>query len=404
MKAYQDMINEVLATGTRKENRTGVDTISTFGHYYELCWDPNIYPEAPGPKDHRHCIDKPSYTMMPPTWDSADLHDYQVAPGLPVPLLTTKDVSWKNIVVEMLWFLSGHTDIEILQRHKCKFWDPWADDKGKVPSAYGNFWRNFPTHDGPLQISDNGVTVDFPDGSPAFNDQIAWVLDQLRKNPMSRRLIVSAWAPGNAQTSKLPPCHMVFAFNVQNVEEPLTERLERARKENPDALPEQIRNTSHNTDWYKDTADGRKLLDQNLRTAGFEPKIEQRLCLHLTQRSCDLALGVPYNMASYGLLLLLFSHLTGIKPGIFAHTLLDLHIYTKKPDGSMAEYDHIPGLKEQLNRYPRPLPKLVIDPSIKELSDIEALMSPEVSTEDILAKFKLDLYQPYPAIKFKVAV
>lgn len=315
MKPYIDMIDEVLALGTRKENRTGVDTLSTFNFNYEVAWEPALSPRR---KPGVYFIGEPEETRL-----------------LPVPLLTTKNVSWKNIVVEMLWFLSGDPTIEILQRHKCKFWDAWADDDGCVPMAYGEQWRLFPTPSGP-------------------NDQIKWVLEELRRNPMSRRLIVSAWAPDVAQRAKLPPCHMVFAFNVQL-----------------------IRGVN-----------------------GPEP----RLCLHLTQRSCDLALGVPYNMASYGLLLLIFSHLTGIKPGIFAHTLLDLHIYTSKPDGSMAEYDHVPGLKEQRTRAPRKLPTLKIDRRIAELDDIEALMRPDVSTEDILSMFSLGGYNPHPAIKFKVAV
>ena len=208
----------------------------------------------------------------------------------------------------MLWFLSGQTDIAILKRHGCKFWDAWADEDGKVPSAYGNFWRHFPVHE---DVKDYYGTA----GSkhdPSFNDQIAWVLAELRRNPMSRRMVVSAWAPGNAQTSKLPPCHCLYMFNVQ--------------------------------------------LDANG---------EPRLCLHLTQRSCDVALGVPYNLASYALLLHLFAQFSDIKPGIFGHTLVDAHVYTVKPDGSKAEYDHLPGLKEQIGREPRKLPRLTIDPSIK---------------------------------------
>lgn len=149
MKQYQSLVRHVLATGTRKPNRTGVDTLSTFGYYYEH-----------------------------------DLND-----GF--PLLTTKAMSWKNIVIEMLWFLSGRTDIEILKRHGCKFWDAWADEQGNVPSAYGNFWRSFPTHTPTADIS--------------FNDQVTWAIEELRRNPMSRRVVISAWAPGNAQTSKLPP-------------------------------------------------------------------------------------------------------------------------------------------------------------------------------------------------------
>ena len=120
MQQYIELVKHILATGTRKENRTGVDTISTFGYYFE--------------------------------------HDLRNG----FPLLTTKNVSWKNIVVEMLWFLSGQTDISILKRHGCKFWDAWADENGKVPSAYGNFWRQFPTHEGPMQYSSGGVTVESP--------------------------------------------------------------------------------------------------------------------------------------------------------------------------------------------------------------------------------------------------
>lgn len=334
MKVYKEMITEVLHHGTRKENRTGVDTLSTFNFNYELSWCPGMYSGA-------------SPAKLPPRTYLLDASE-----GLSVPLLTTKEVSWKNIVVEMLWFLSGDPDIAILRRHGCKFWDPWADESGQVPSAYGNFWRRFPV----WEPSAYGIT-----GCKGHNDQLAWVVDQLRNNPMSRRLVISAWAPSNAQTSKLPPCHFAMAFNVQNVCVAKGERPE-------DAV--------------------------------YEP----RLCLHLTQRSCDLALGVPYNMASYGLLLLIMSHLTGIKPGIFAHTLLDLHIYCDKPNGSMAEYNHIPGLQKQAERKCRPLPYLTIDPAIKELADIEALMKPEVTTDQILQAFKLEGYDPHPAIKFKVAV
>lgn len=399
MQAYHDMIREVLSFGTRKENRTGVDTISTFNYNYELCWDPDMYGHRsmkPLAHDNRYIIGSPKDAS--PT----------------IPMLTTKNISWKNIVAEMLWFLSGETDIAILKRHGCKFWDEWADADGKVPSAYGNFWRSFPVHNTRVeQVLDLSTPEPFKDGKTeprtyidaAYNDQLAWALAELRRSPMSRRLVVSAWAPGNAQTSKLPPCHLLFVFNVQNVEETIESRIarvEEAIKTNPNAVPEEVK--ARIIHWYKDTPDGRRLLDNSLRVAGFPPKVEQRLCLHLTQRSCDLALGVPYNMASYGLLLLIFSHLTGIKPGIFAHTLLDLHIYTSKPDGSDAELDHLPGLKEQLERSPRSLPKLVIDPSIKELSDIEKLMDPSVSTETVLEKFKLIDYNPHPAIKFKVAV
>jgi thymidylate synthase len=295
VKAYLDLVRDVLAHGTRKTNRTGVDTLSTFNHNYEI--------------DLRHGF----------------------------PLLTTKEISWKNIVVENLWFLSGDTHIGLLQKHKCKFWDPWADADGKVPSAYGNFWRHFPIHDGG------------PNGHAAFADQIAWVLEELKRNPMSRRLVVSAWAPGNAHTSKLPPCHCLFMFNVQNSE-------------------------------------------------NGDPSLN----LHLTQRSCDVALGVPYNIAGYALILELFARMSGIPAGIFAHTLVDAHVYTSKPDGSMKEYDHVPGLRLQLEREPRKLPRLTIDPKIRALSDLKPLL--EASTDELLAAFKLEGYEPQAAIPFKVAV
>jgi thymidylate synthase len=292
VKQYLDLVESVLTRGTRKPNRTGVDTLSTFNENYEI----------------------------------------DLRAGF--PLLTTKEISWKNIVVENLWFLSGETHIGLLKKHGCKFWDPWADESGRVPSAYGNFWRHFPVHE---------------NDRAAFNDQIAWVLEELKRNPMSRRLVVTAWAPGNAQTSKLPPCHLLFMFNVQ-------------LDESGDPL----------------------------------------LCLHLTQRSADVALGVPYNIAGYALLLELFSRFTGIRAGIFGHTLVDAHVYTSKPDGSMAEYDHVPGLRTQLARSPRPLPRLTIDPSIRGLDDLRPLL--EADTETVVSRFALTGYDPHPPIAFKVAV
>ncbi|HEY5243140.1 MAG TPA: thymidylate synthase [Polyangiaceae bacterium] len=293
MKQYLDLVREVLSMGTRKPNRTGVDTLSTFNHNYEI-----------------------------------DLRQ-----GF--PLLTTKEISWKNIVVENLWFLSGETHIGLLKKHGCKFWDPWADETGRVPSAYGSFWRHFPVHDA--------------EGRAAFNDQVAWVLGEMKQNPMSRRLVVTAWAPGNAQTSRLPPCHLLFVFNVQ-----------------------------------------------------MDGSGDPLLCLHLTQRSADVALGVPYNIAGYALLLELFSRFTGIRAGTFAHTMIDAHVYTAKPDGSMAEYDHVPGLRKQLERDPRPLPTLAIDPGIRSLDDLRPLL--DADTDEVMKRFVLTGYAPHPPIPFKVAV
>jgi thymidylate synthase len=308
VKQYLDLVRTVLAKGTRKPNRTGVDTLSTFNENYEI-----------------------------------DLRQ-----GF--PLLTTKEVSWKNIVVENLWFLSGDTHIGLLKKHGCKFWDPWADESGRVPSAYGNFWRHFPVHEAVAAHAENAPPGAIPPPPRAvFNDQIAWVVRELKQNPMSRRLVVTAWAPGNAQTSKLPPCHLLFMFNVQLGE------------------------------------DGEPLL-----------------CAHLTQRSADVALGVPYNIAGYALLLELFARFSGIRAGIFGHTLVDAHIYTSKPDGSMAEYDHVPGLKTQLERAPRPLPKLVIDPAIRSLDDLRPLLDADTGT--LMKSFAMTGYDPHPPISFKVAV
>jgi thymidylate synthase len=308
MKEYIELVAHVITNGTRKENRTGVDTLSTFGYYYE--------------------------------------HDMQQG----FPLLTTKKISWKNIVLENLWFLSGSQDISFLRRHGCRFWDPWADEHGNVPSAYGNFWRHFPVHT-KHQVVRGSDLVDTIDMVPSYNDQIRWVLDEMRRNPMSRRMVVSAWAPGNAQTSTLPPCHCLFAFNVQN---------------------------------YTDGT--------------------RNLCLHLTQRSCDVALGVPYNIAGYAFLLQLFSHMTGIAIGKFGHTLIDAHIYISKPNGSQDEYDHRPNLIAQCYRNPRPLPRLKIASWIKDLGDIESLLDPKLSTDEIMSHFVLDGYDPHPELRFKVAV
>lgn len=330
MRQYLDVVSQVLRDGTRKANRTGVDTISTFNLNYEV-----------------------------------DLE-------MGFPLLTTKKVSWKNIVVENLWFLSGEPHIEVLRKHGCKFWEPWADEDGLVPSAYGNFWRQFPVHD-----AEEGTWTDFdeecaPTNPRGWNDQLAWAVNELRRNPMSRRVVVTAWAPGNAQTSSLPPCHVTMVFNVQNV----------------------VKSCSDCDPRYK--------VDPYCDRCGGYGVLEHRLCLHLTQRSCDIALGVPYNLAGYAFILELMSRFTGIKAGIFAHTLVDAHIYTAKPDGGKAEYDHVPGLREQLCRDPRQLPRLHIDSSVKNLRDIDRLL--DLGTRDLMDHFVLEGYDPHPAIRFKVAV
>ncbi len=289
MQAYLDLVRQVLDEGTRRPNRTGVDTLACFHLHLDVSMDDGF------------------------------------------PLLTTKEVSWKNIVLENLWFLSGEPDIGLLKRHGCRFWDPWADPETlRVPSPYGNLWR---AHPGP--------------GGP--RDQIRWVLEELKRNPASRRLVVSAWSPENAHGSALPPCHFVFVLH---------------------GTPE---------------ADG------------------WRLDLHLTMRSCDIALGLPYNIAGYSLLLHLFASWAGMRPGRFGVTLVDGHIYTANADGSNAEYDHAPGLRKQLLRSPRPLPRLLLSETVREGLD-SALSVLGGCTEEILSHFRIEGYDPHPGIRFRVAV
>ena len=282
MKQYTDLVNHVLEHGIRKPNRTGIDTISVFDYHYSI-----------------------------------DL-SYGMREGF--PLLTTKEVSWKNILIENLWFLSGKKDVEFLHRHGVRFWDKWVTSFNQVPSAYGYYWRMF-------DYKYNKV------------DQVLKILKQLKENPFSRRHVISAWSPQHALESDLPPCHLLMIFNVQ--------------------------------------------LDQN----GLK-----RLNLHLTQRSADVAIGVPYNIAGYAFILRLFAWLTKLNVGTFSHSIVDAHIY----------FNHIEGLKEQVKRVPTFPPKLTIDKSIRSFDDVEALFNE--STETILNTFKLTDYYPHPAINFEVAV
>lgn len=288
MEQYHNLVKHILNSGTRKENRTGVDTISCFGYHYSHHMDNGF------------------------------------------PLLTTKKVSWKNILVENLWFLSGNASADFLHRHGCHFWDPWLTQDNKVPSGYGYYWRHFFENDS--------------------YDQIKWAYNQLCTNPMSRRLVVNAWHPKNVREISPPACHLLYIFNVQH--------------------------------------------DENG---------EKELCLHLTQRSADVAIGVPYNLAGYTFILCLMGHLTGIKPGWFSHTLVDAHIYTSKPDGTMGDYDHIPGLWQQVCRQPKPLPKLEMSEDIRNLEDVEELIQ-KAPTKELLEKFQIKDYDPHPRISFKVAV
>ena len=279
MQQYLDLVRHVLEHGRRKTSRTGVDTISCFGAHYKV-----------------------------------DLAD-----GF--PLLTTKRMYWKSLVHELIWYLSGEDHIRNL-RTKTKIWDAWADEDGNLDTAYGYFWRRFPSAS--RDAAGNWQVREV--------DQIAYVIDKLKNQPDSRRMVVTAWEPGNATTSKLPPCHYTYTFNVQ----------------------------------------------------------EGRLCCHLNQRSGDVALGIPFNVAAYSALTMMIAQEVGLEPGVFSHFIVDAHVYTANEDGSNAEYDHVPGLLEQLERSPRPLPRLHI--SNKPVD--------ELRFED----FALEGYDPHPKINFAVAV
>lgn len=279
MKQYQDLVKLVLENGVRKKSRTGVDTISYFGAFYRV-----------------------------------DLSEGY-------PLLTTKQMKWKSMLHEVLWYLSGEDHIRNL-RNKTKIWDAWADEDGNLDTAYGHYWRHFPSaqkdKDGNWQVREV--------------DQIQYVIDEIRNNPYSRRMVVTAWEPGNATTSKLPPCHYTYTFNV---------------------------------------SDG-------------------KLNCHLTQRSGDIALGIPFNLAAYSMLTQIIAQETGLGLGYFAHSIVDAHIYYAEKGSPMEKYDHSEGLKEQLKREPLPLPKLII---AKKPID-------ELTFED----FELVDYKSHDPIKFEVAV
>jgi thymidylate synthase len=279
VKAYLDLVRHVLDHGERKSSRTGVDTISAFAAHYEV--------------------------------DLADGY----------PLLTTKKMYWASMIRELLWYLSGDDHIRNLREHT-RIWDAWADEDGNLDTAYGHFWRHFPS-----------ATKD-PEGRWHVTevDQIANVLRCLREDPHSRRMVVTAWEPGNAWGSKLPPCHYTYAFHVGS----------------------------------------------------------GKLNCHLTQRSGDVALGIPFNLAAYATLTHMLAKEVGLEPGRFAHSIVDAHIYTAKADGTQGEMCHVDGLREQLTREPMPLSQLrIADKPFDQLA-----------FED----FELLGYEHHPGIPFKVAV
>ena len=264
MKQYLDLLDRILTEGVKKEDRTGTGTISVFGNQMRF-----------------------------------NLED-----GF--PLLTTKKLHLKSIIYELLWFLRGDTNIKYLKDHGVSIWDEWADENGELGPVYGHQWRSWP--------DENGGTI----------DQIQNVVNQIKNNPDSRRMIVSAWNVAEVERMALPPCHTMFQFYVAN----------------------------------------------------------GRLSLQLYQRSADTFLGVPFNIASYALLLQMMAQVTGLNAGDFIHTTGDTHLYL----------NHIEQAKLQLTRAPRPLPRMVINPDVKDIFDFKY--------ED----FQLEGYDPWPHIKAAVSV
>lgn len=264
MQSYLDLLQRVLDEGVSKEDRTGTGTLSVFGHQMR----------------------------------------FDLSKGF--PLLTTKKLHLKSILHELLWFITGDTNIGYLKENGVKIWDEWADEAGNLGPVYGKQWRSWAT----------------PEGGTI--DQLAEVIEQIRTTPDSRRMIVSAWNVSDVPQMALPPCHLLFQFYVA----------------------------------------------------------EGRLSCQLYQRSADIFLGVPFNIASYALLTLMVAQVTGLKPGDFIHTMGDAHLYS----------NHLEQAKTQLSREPRPLPKITIDPSIREINDFR------------FEHFTLEAYDPHPHIKAPVAV
>lgn len=264
MTPYLDLLRHILENGTRKDDRTGTGTISTFG--YQMRFD--------------------------------------LSKGF--PLLTTKKVHLKSIIYELLWFLAGDTNVRYLQEHGVRIWNEWADPDGNLGHIYGYQWRSWPDYKG------------------GFIDQISEAVKSIKANPDSRRIIVSSWNVADLGNMNLPPCHAFFQFYVS----------------------------------------------------------QGKLSLQLYQRSADCFLGVPFNIASYALLCMMMAQVCGLEPGEFIHTLGDAHIYT----------NHLEQVKEQLTRIPRRLPRMVINPEVRNIFDFKY--------ED----FTLEDYDPYPAIKGQVSV
>jgi thymidylate synthase len=264
MRQYHQLMKHILEHGVHKDDRTKVGTLSTFG--YQMRFD--------------------------------------LEAGF--PLVTTKKCHLRSIIVELLWFLKGDTNVKFLNENKVTIWDEWANDDGDLGPVYGAQWRSWRTADGKMV------------------DQIASVIEQIKKNPDSRRLIVNAWNVGEIEKMALPPCHAFFQFYVA----------------------------------------------------------QGKLSCQLYQRSADVFLGVPFNIASYALLTMMIAQVTGLVPGEFVHTLGDAHLYM----------NHIEQTKLQLTREPKALPKMIINPQVKTITDFKY--------ED----FQLINYDPHPGIKAEIAV
>jgi len=269
------------------------------------------------------------------------------------PLLTTKDMSggvWNSLIKELIWYLSGEHHIREFSKTS-KIWDAWADDDGNLETAYGRFWRRFPFPDsvdrlpaeawpGYEEMQKFVREEDRAGGRYALTfDQIAYILDTLIHNPNSRRMVLTAWHPANAAVSRLPPCHFTAVFSVA-----------------PD----------------------------------------NSLNCHLTQRSGDIGLGIPFNIACYSAITYILAKASGLKPGKFSHTIVDAHIYCG--DGDDDPYSHVPALKEQLTRDIRPFPTLEIRGEVDPENPLEFING--LKFED----FVLEGYDPHPRLKMKVAV
>lgn len=288
MQQYLNLVRHVLETGTTKCDRTGTGTISTFG-----------------------------YQMRFPLSDG-------------FPLLTTKKLHLRSIIYELLWFLRGDTNIRYLKEHGVSIWDEWADANGDLGPVYGSQWRSW------------------PDGRGGTIDQIAEVVRQIKGNPDSRRLMVTAWNPAEMAEMALPPCHCLFQFYVEP------------------------------------TVGGQQMPSKGVSSIALDAKqsARGRLSCQLYQRSADIFLGVPFNIASYALLTMMMAQVCDLELGDFVHTFGDAHIYS----------NHVEQCRLQLTREPRQLPTMRINPTVKDIFAFQY--------ED----FQLENYNPHPHIKGEVAV